>query len=401
MTDFEKFKQDALEQLRLLEKTKGCKVVYAAVVGDRIKDIHNKNTSWDIRFIYTYPITEYISVSNVPNLLFLENMPHSWGMELRDWLRERALRCSPDAFELINSPMPIILDAKKGLYDLLNNYANMKLVADTLMWHAVDKFEAAMEDAEDDQERLRYYANALHDVVLADELFDNRGDLSTCHYPKLGTMTDERILASLCNFKPNLQNAVLNIFKAVREVSTPNNAKSLINAIRPLKKYVTNYVASKECAPSMNLNFPSKNVEAVWAESVFQTTISYATSTELMSYAHHLKVAYNNLIGLANNIDFIPAKYAIKEIAHDICKVKTNEELEAIMTNKVTPISDIHYEVLVLGRDYKFAAICKKHIRKLVSTLLLFRIVMNASYLSDLIGTRRMKRYLNNILQYE
>lgn len=101
--------QHIIEQLRILEKNRQIKVLYAIESGSRAWGFASENSDWDVRFIYVHTLDWYLQIGNRKDTIE-EMLPND--LDLSGWELRKALslfrKSNPSLLEWLNSPIVYI-----------------------------------------------------------------------------------------------------------------------------------------------------------------------------------------------------------------------------------------------------------------------------------------------------
>lgn len=141
MTETERY--SLVKKIREIEVQHGVHILFAVETGSRAYGCASDASDYDLRFVYTYPLEKYLSVTNVPDSIDISDETHTFdivGWELRrtlshaaksnatfwDWMRSSEVILSEDYFR------ERIIKVAKGyqsekallyaLYGTLNSY---------------------------------------------------------------------------------------------------------------------------------------------------------------------------------------------------------------------------------------------------------------------------------------
>lgn len=128
MINTETYIKDVREKLTTLEKERGIKVIYAAVVGSRAYGLDSLTSDCDCKFVYVYPVDRYLNISQPQE--FIDVGDDVNGHEVRHFLN-MVKKSGFNVMELLYSPHIIMGHDNRGeLLSLAHECINKgKLVA--------------------------------------------------------------------------------------------------------------------------------------------------------------------------------------------------------------------------------------------------------------------------------
>ncbi len=103
-------KKRIVEELRILEKEKGIKILMAVETGSRAWGFPSPDSDYDVRFIYQFPKNEYLKMRNLPEEI--HQMCDNRNLDFTGWELRKSFqllwKSNASLLERINSPIVYI-----------------------------------------------------------------------------------------------------------------------------------------------------------------------------------------------------------------------------------------------------------------------------------------------------
>lgn len=162
------------EQLSMIEKTHSVKIIYACESGSRAWGFASPDSDYDVRFIYTRPLNEYLSIAEKKDTIELpvNEVLDIGGWDLRKVL-QLFLKSNPPLYEWLQSPIHYIdNDAlTTDLLSLASRYFSARAACHHYVSMAKNTFDAELLG---NQVRIKKYFYALRPLLAAIWIVDKQ-----------------------------------------------------------------------------------------------------------------------------------------------------------------------------------------------------------------------------------
>lgn len=155
------------EQLSMIEKTYGVKIIYACESGSRAWGFASPDSDYDVRFIYIRPLNDYLSIAEKKDTIELpvNEVLDIGGWDLRKVL-QLFLKSNPPLYEWLQSPIHYIPNdqLKTDLLSLADKYFSARAACHHYISMAKNTFEGELQG---NQVRIKKYFYALRPLLAA------------------------------------------------------------------------------------------------------------------------------------------------------------------------------------------------------------------------------------------
>jgi uncharacterized protein len=257
-------KDKILDTLSQIEKTHSVKILYACELGSRAWGYHNKNSDYDIRFIYIHHPHWYITLD--PQRDFIE-LPISERLDVTGWDLQKCLKSyrksNPTTLELIKSKVSYF--QAYSTIEKLRFHAQEVFSAKACLYHYLHMAEKNYRKKNSaSANKVKNYLNVLRPILVAGwiEKFNCFPEM------ELSKLVDEIAPSN------EIKNAIDEVIaKKVNEYTRDLNVKILDrfveNELRRLFDFVKNIIVEKEDpTPMLNKIFLNTLTE-VWGTKLF------------------------------------------------------------------------------------------------------------------------------------
>ena len=152
---------EIMDKLAKVERDRGVRIIYAAVVGSRAYGLEGPNSDCDVKFIYVHPLERYLEIEHEQE--YIDAGEDVNGYDLRKFL-QMVKKCGFNTAEIVNSPIVLIGSALQAkLQNLVSKFMNQrKVVASYIgcMHRSKKCFENAVE-ANDGRQKTKHALSAI------------------------------------------------------------------------------------------------------------------------------------------------------------------------------------------------------------------------------------------------
>jgi predicted nucleotidyltransferase len=155
------------EQLSMIEKNHGVKIIYACESGSRAWGFASPDSDYDVRFIYIRPLNDYLGIADRKDTIELpvNEVLDIGGWDLRKVL-QLFLKSNPPLYEWLQSPIHYIANdqLKADLLSLSGQYFSARAACHHYISMAKNTFDGELQG---NQVRIKKYFYALRPLLAA------------------------------------------------------------------------------------------------------------------------------------------------------------------------------------------------------------------------------------------